>query len=177
MVKFTINEGNSVIEYNLPSTINEIPVDYFTKVTNHIDVAPYHSLVALIFRDKISNILFAGKNKKATVGVSPIFVKTGKGDNEFVNKVTPGCVIGVASTQLQLGLHVSVPKNDLSIDRFIAAAQKDKSIMMNTMKYNDEVCFVEFKVINNSDINFVYSTKSDYVPTFVTEITPTIQSK
>ena len=169
MVKFDVKANDTTYHYNLPSSVKEIPTEYFTGITKHIEVAPYHSLLAIVFRDKMSNILFAGKSKKASIGVSPIFVKCGECDSEFVKKVTPGSVVGIMSTQLQLGLHVSVANNDLSIDSFMQKATQDKDIMAHPMQYNDEVCFVEFKVVNNSDITFVYSKDSEYKPTFVTK--------
>lgn len=146
------------VKFNFPTSIKEISEDYLMKLTDCIKVADNYSLIALCYSEKLSKVILAGRaNKKdAKIKVTPIFVKAGNSNIDFIkNAKIKQRVISMAS-QIALGTHVIVPGHRLTIDTFIAAINNcnDKDIYNREVANEDqrECLFLEFKIVPNADI-------------------------
>lgn len=144
-------KGN-VIHLNIPTDLSEISPDYLTKVTNHITIADEYSLVAVIYRDSLANIINSRKNKKDTnVAVIIEFVKAGKTNNTLVNSAKTGDILVVSGADISIGNHVSCVGNDLSLARFLALADESNDLYKKALARGFEKdYFIEFKLIPNS---------------------------
>lgn len=151
-------ENGKEVIFNFPTTISELKNNTLIDITNHIAIADNYSLIALAYKSKLSNIiLMAGNNaKSAKIKVTPIFVKAGKSDIDFIKNAKVGQPIICMDSQLALGVHVSIPNNKLSLDYFtkVIADSANKNVYDNKINKDtqDECIFVEFKIIPNSDI-------------------------
>lgn len=150
-------DGRKVI-FNFPNSIKEISNDYLTKITDTIHVADNYTLIALCYTEKLSKIILAGRaNKKdSKIKVTPIFVKAGNCDIDFIKNATIKQRVVSMPSQISLGTHVIVPNHRLTLDTFILAVSNsvDNNIYGNECANEDqrECIFIEFKIIPNSDI-------------------------
>lgn len=145
---------SSNITLHLPTSIKEITNDYLNAVTSKITVAPNYSLVALVYKDKLSNIILATKqNKNIATRVVPVFVKRDVNEkNEFIKTINTGNFIIVSPSDIEIGNHVNCPNNSLSIGRVTDIIQKDPTISKKALAFPEIVCFIEFKLIPNCAI-------------------------
>lgn len=152
MLNVKLESSNTTL--HLPTSIKEITNDYLNAVTNNITVAPNYSLVALVYKDKLSNIILATKqNKNIATRVVPVFVKRDVNEkNEFIKTINTGNVIIVSPSDIEIGNHVNCPNNSLSIGRVTDMIQKDPTISKKALAFPEIVCFVEFKLIPNCAI-------------------------
>lgn len=164
MVKFEVNGklGNGVI--TLPTNLKElVDYDYLYNLSSHIDVADDYSLIALCHKEKLSQFVIAGRGnkKEMTTSVVPLFIKSGKSTNIFINAINRGAKIIISGSALSLGHHVNVANNHLNMSKFAAAIDGDKDAMRNALAVNTDVYFVEFKLIPNNEIVGVYNPIDD----------------
>lgn len=159
MKQFVVNtkDGDEVV-FNFPNSIKEISNDYLTKITDTIHVADNYSLIALCYTERLSKIIIAGRagKKDSKIKVTPIFVKAGKCDIDFINNAKMKQRVVSMPTQISLGTHVIVPNHKLTLDTFIIAITNtaDNNIYEKELANPDQrdCIFIEFKLIPNSDI-------------------------
>ena len=147
-------KGNK-ITINLPTELDEISTDYLTEVSSNIGIAPDYSLIALIYRDKLANIINARKRKQDT-GVSVIskFVRHGETDNNFIKSITTGTTCVISGGDLSIAHHVGCSGNDLSLSKILAISDNNNAMYSKALAYADkDNYFVEFKLIPNSAIH------------------------
>lgn len=170
MKDFTVVLNGIKKTYHLPTSIKEIPTDYFENVTKSIIPAENYSLIAIIYHESLASIILAQKQnrKDASIGVTPIFVKSGNTTDKFITNISVGDKLIIASSDLTLSHHVVSSANKLSLDKFIVDIKKDNFI---AQRYNnnyglEECYFVEFKLVPNCSIHGSYSSiiknKTDY---------------
>lgn len=161
---FTIKTKNETGSYliNLPTTLNEIPVEYLKNVTAGVKIAPNYSLIALCHREKLSAILLANRQKKSSIQTSvvPIFISCGKTDSDFIKALNMRDRIVVAPSQMAIAHHIAAPKNTLTVDNILNIIIDDKEIY-NQSLFNKQPCyFLEFKLVPNCDIVAAYGNEN-----------------
>lgn len=158
MKEFVVNTKNERVIFNFPNSIKELSEDYLNTITSNIHVADNYSLIALCYTEKLKYlILTARAGKKDTkIKVTPIFVKAGNCDIDFIKNAKMKQRVVSMPSQISLGTHVIVPNHRLTIDYFTVALKNtiDKDIYEKECTSNDqrECIFIEFKLIPNSDI-------------------------
>lgn len=164
MTDFPIYAQDAEIVLHLPNSIGEIPAEWLTKITDDVKVANYYSLIAVVYREKLSSVILAKTQKKdIKAAVTPIFIKAGSNDNEYINNIHTKDKLIISNTQLSLAHHCVVPNNELSFEHVMKVMELDgKNTYQRSLQHfnNAYVCFVEFKIIPNSDIIGYYTPQS-----------------
>lgn len=160
MKDFLVQGTKVYFKFHFPTSLEEISVDYLKAVTENVKVADHHSLIGIVYHEKLFDIIVSRKRnqKGLTAGVVPIFIKAGKTDSEFINSAECRDKLVIPSSSLSIAHHVAAPKNVLSLDYFIRAIDSDNSLAKRyDNNYGNEQCFfVEFKIIPNNEIKGVY---------------------
>jgi hypothetical protein len=157
MLNLNVNGKRGSYLVNLPTKLEEIPIDYLKDVTAGVHVADNYSLVALVYNEKLAIVLNASrKNSQLTTGCIPIFVKAGKTDSPFINSIPEGTPIVAVGTVLARGIHITAKSNKLTMNYIASICDGDKELGKNVFTMQSPVYFVEFKLIPNCDINGYY---------------------
>lgn len=159
MIDFIVNAKQKDVLFHFPENIKEITPEYLKDVTSNITIADNYSLVGIIYHETLSSIILAYKQRKKDIkaGVIPVFVKSGKTDNEFIQNIKPTEKIIITGTQLGLGIHVNAPKNKLNLDYFMNLAVDDSQAFNKALECKKEALFIEFKLVPNCDIVGAYA--------------------
>lgn len=174
MVKFATNGSHGSKIINLPTEVEEITPEYLKAVTDDVKIADNYVLVALCYREKLSNIIMTAKQNKNSISSSviPLFVKSGAINNKesFINKIKTGTKLNVSSSALSLGLHINFPKNTLNVNTLIYYIDKDAFAYKRAVELGCYVHFLEFKIIPaNEIIAFRTNVESDFESPFTIE--------
>ena len=89
MKEFEVFTTDGKVTYSFPTDASEIDASYLTAITANIHVAPHHTLVGLVYRERVSTIVMTYKQKKKglDVGINPIFIKAGETDSNFISSL------------------------------------------------------------------------------------------
>ena len=176
MKQFQLVADGNEVNFNFPTSLDEITPEYLQAITAKVNVADHYSLVAIVYHESLGSVIIARKQSKKglTSGVVPIFVKAGGTDSNFIKSINCKDKLIISSAQLSLGYHVTVPENTLSLDYFIRRLDKDISVAARyNNNYGREECyFIEFKLVPNSDIVGFYNEK-----TIIPEHTKFVETK
>lgn len=147
-------KGNK-ITINLPTQLNEISANYLTEVSLNVGIAPEYSLIAVVYRDELANIINSTKHKKDTsVSVISKFVRAGKTNNNFITNITAGTTCIISAGDLSIAHHVGCPGNDLSLSKILAIADGNSQMYSKALTFaNRKNYFVEFKLVPNNAIH------------------------
>ena len=172
MKEFIIGEGSNGFKMNLPTSLNEITEDYLRGVTNHICIAPYHCIVALVYRCKLPEIISTARKKKdLATAVVPLFVNanvTLSASPETVDmfvSIKTGDKLVIAGTDLERGYQLTCPKNFITIDNIVRIYNSDNNFAKGVMTDQNYYYFIDFKLVPINDIKGFYSR--DKEDTFV----------
>lgn len=177
MKEFIVKTEMSEVKFNFPTKLEELTSEYLLGVTSGITIAPNYSLIGLVYHEKLSTLFMTCRSKKknASIGIIPIFIKSGKSDESIVNTAKVGQKLLISNSQIQLAHHCAAPTNRLTLDYFakIVDANIDKDLYQTLLVNNDsqEVLFVEFKIIPNCDIVALYDKPTKIDDPYVT-VTP-----
>ena len=168
MKEFNINDGSKKFTFRLPTSIKEITNDYLLSVTDDIHVAPYHAVIATIYRCKLAEVIASNKKSRAmAIAIVPTFVKASITDkleidtiNMFAN-LSCGDRLIIAGTDIERGYHLATPKNLITIDNLIKIYNTDKDFAKSTFADNNYYYFVEFKLVPITDIKGYYKTTNN----------------
>ena len=159
MKQFTVKLADSKeVRYDFPTSIDEISSEYLEEITKPISVANHYCLIGLVCSNKLSNLILSARSdkKNAKLHVTPIFIKAGESDIEFIKKAKLKQRVLAVTTQIALGVHVNPPYHKLTIDHFTNSVinTSDKDIYSNELQNPDQskCCFIEFKIIPATDI-------------------------
>lgn len=169
MNSITVNTEKGKVILNLPTSIEDITVEYLKEVTEHIKVAPEYSLVALVYSTNIAEVLNM-KNVSANVAVVPMFVKAGKTDSEFINGINIKDILTITSGNLSLAIHVPNSYNQLSINKVVSLMEKDSNVRKTSFADKNIYRFVEFKLVPNCNINAVIGIHNPIKADYITEV-------
>lgn len=160
MVSFKTNGNAGEITLNFPTDLSEINAEFLTNLTENIHVADNYSLIAICYREKLSNVILAANQKKNDMAslVVPIFVKSGISDNDYCKQLRSGTVVIVAASDIAIGHHAISRTNPFTINNLINACAGDTDAYANALKINEYCYFIEFKIIPNASIHGHYSS-------------------
>ena len=179
MKQFKVTDGSSEFLMNLPTKISEITSDYLLSVTKDITIAPYHAIVATIYRCKLPEVISTSKKSRAmAIAIVPTFVKVKLGDTleksteELFNHITCGDKIIIAGTDLERGYQLSTPKNFITIENIVKIYNHDNDFAKDVMRDQNYYYFVDFKLVPINDIKGYYehSNTATYVNPFVSVV-------
>lgn len=158
MKEFKVINGNERITFNFPVSLKEITDDYLDAIANKVNVAAHHSLIGLVCRESLFNVVTTLKQKKnnITTGVIPIFISHGETDSKFIESLKLKDRLVIPTNMLALAYHVNVNDNVLSMDYFMRYAKEDTSIGIRVAAQKEKVCFLDLKLIANSSIVGAY---------------------
>lgn len=165
MKEFVVKTNQGNVKFEFPTTIDEISDEYLQDITKHISIANDYTLVGLVYHDRLANVILTIRNnkKKAQFGVNPIFIASGKTDSELINNAKLKQKVLITSSQLSLGVQVATP-NKLNLDYFGACIVNsiEKDLYEKELKNpnQEQVLFLEFKLVPNCDILGVYGDVS-----------------
>lgn len=142
--------------YATPTKTEEIPLSMLKKMADDVELAPYHSLIAIIGIPELSS--FANNKTNRFSNVKPIFLSCSKDSiikEEFVSKLKIGDSISISSSDIEMGLHIYCKSNKLT------------SNIINTIgnKYSfgkDKVMIINTKIIPDSAINAIIRENNTY---------------
>lgn len=158
----TIKTKNESGEYqlNIPTCLSDITTDYLKDVTSEIVIAPEYSIIGLVYKEKLSNIILASRrNQKDTnISVIPIYIKSGETYSTLINNnnINIKDKLIISSSDIMLGYHISTPKNLISINNILNLISTDANIYKDPYKYNTICYFIEFKLVPNCNIHGFY---------------------
>lgn len=168
--KVKTKKGFEVI-FNFPTSINEVSEEYLNKITKPLHIADNYSLIALAYSEKLSTLIMTARAGKrdTKIKVTPIFIKAGNTDIEFIKNAKMKQRVVSMPTQISLGTHVSIPYHNLTIEYF-ANVVKDaeyKDIYEQEVSNEDqrECTFLEFKIIPNNDIMGLLDMNTEKIDT------------
>jgi len=160
MITFKLSKNcageNEELVYNLPTKLDEIPLEYLVAQTNNIQVAPNYSLIALVCKEIPSVIISNSKKKNNGVSMCiPLFVKTAVGTSakEFVSGLHLGDKLIITGSDIAMSQTISGDNNVLDINYFLALVNENPTIYKDSILIQDKACFVSFKVVPNSYIH------------------------
>ena len=168
MKEFIIGEGSNGFKMNLPTSLNEITEDYLNGVTSHIHIAPYHCIVALVYRCKLPEIISTARKKKdLATAIVPLFVKANitlsnsSKTFEMFAQMQTGDKLVIAGTDIERGYHLTCPKNFITIDNVVRIYNSDSNFAKGVMMDQNYYYFVDFKLVPINDIKGFYSREKD----------------
>lgn len=174
MFNIDIKNNNGVYHLSLPTRFEEISKEYLIEVTKNVQVADHHTLIAVLYKEKLSNLIAAIKQSKnnTTSSVIPVFVKAGAtpntqtgilNTNDFINFTRVKDKLIISGSDISLGLHVTSELNKISISNIAALIDSDKELYRNAFKYTDTCYFIEFKIVpNNAIVGFYTEVNKEY---------------
>lgn len=172
MLKLEVNSNAGKFILNLPTMFKEITNEYMDNAVKHIAVAPEYSLIALVYREKLTVILNSAKqNKEMNTSVVPVFIKAGTTDSKFIKNIKLGNKVIVTGSDLSIGIHVNSPLNSLSIPNVVAICEGDNNIYKEAITSTQYCHFVEFKLVPNSAIKGLISAASMQVDPYIQKVT------
>lgn len=159
MITFETNGSNGKYLLNLPTSIDEVKDNYLKEFGNEVEVADDYILVALLYREKLANIILSDRQNKNKIdaAVIPLFVKGGVQHSQFIYNIPFGAKVVISGSDLSLGHHVYCVNNHLTINKVLWYTQGDGFAYQNALKNNQYCYFIEFKIIPASAIHGVYN--------------------
>lgn len=168
MKEFIIGEGENGFTMNLPTKLSEITEDYLLGVTNDIHVAPYHAVIAMVYRCKLPEIISTARKKKdLATAVVPIYVKANptlnseKETYDMFASMKCGDKLIIGTTSLEIGNHLTCPKNFITIDNVVRIYNSDANFAKGVMIDQNYYYFVDFKLVPINEIKGFYSREKD----------------
>lgn len=171
MKEFNVKNANGDFTLFLPTSVNELTGnDYFLKVSEEIELPDDHSLIALVYKEKLPIVLATtNKPKNQGTAVIPFFVKSGHTENNYIKHLKANSPVIVDGSDIARAHHVNCKHNYISMPAVYSIC-RDTEVAKNSIKDRDTYCFVDFKIIPNCDIHGNYSIESiPYTSPFLIE--------
>lgn len=172
MLTLSLETKERNIILNIPTSIDEITKEYINNVVGNVKISPNYSLIGIVFRDKLSNIMIARNrnNKNTNIPVIPIFVRAGKSNDDFINSLNTCEKLIISPSDIMLGHHISAPRNIITINNILDIIDKDKDGYTKVLNISDICYFIEFKLVPNCNIHGSYENiNSSYENPFIIE--------
>lgn len=169
MKEFNVKSANGEFILNLPTSVAEITnSDYFLKVSEGIELPDDHSLIALVYKEKLPIVLATtNKPKNQGTAVIPFFVKSGHTESKYIQKLKPNSPIIIDGSDIARGHHVNCKYNYISMSAVYSIC-RDTEVAKNSIKDMNTYCFVDFKIVPNCDIHGNYPIENiPYVSPFL----------
>lgn len=166
MKDFKVITKEKEVTISYPESIKDIPMDYIQEITKNIKVGDYHSLIALVYKAPIYNVILTYKQKKKGVDakVIPLFIKSGKSDiNSSINDAKPKDILIIPGSSLEFAYNVTPAGNIFSIDYLANILDDDANAARRALLDNFVAYFISFKIIANSEIKGFYANSTEKV--------------
>lgn len=154
MKNLNVKVGVKDVVLNLPTSINEITIDYLNAVTKEVKIEKHYALVALCINEKL-NIMCDAKKKNVDVKGVAILVNLND-PNKNMNCIAGEKLI-ISPTDLMMGNEVACKNNVLSPSKVISTITSDKSLISSIFSHTETVYLVSFKLVPLSSIHGSYS--------------------
>lgn len=163
MLTLGVNGVHGAYKLNLPTSLDEISKEFILSLTDNVKVAPDYTLIGIVYRERLYNLIIAASKSKKTSNISviPIFVKAGATDSSFVKSFDVCERLIVSGSDIMMGYHVSTPNNPLTIDNVVKLFDGDLKAYQKTIGIQDYCYFIEFKIIPNCNIHGSYLESKD----------------
>lgn len=180
MKEFIVTDGSKEFSLRLPTSLSEITSDYLKAVTDDIVIAPYHAIVATIYRCKLPEVISVNKKSRAmAISIIPVYVKsnlpmeTEAPTFDLISKINCGDRLIIAGSDIERGYQLSTPKNTITIDNIIKIYNHDNNFAKDIMRDQNYYYFVDFKLVTINDIKgkYVMNPSSDFINPFVSNNT------
>lgn len=157
---FIIKNPEKSFNVGYPTSIDEIKLSYFDKLLDNITLQEHYCIIALCFKEKVSNIAMSIKeSRNTTSNVTPIIAKIAT-NNECGYSQGEKAVID--RTNLERGIHLPVSNNWIGVAGFENYVKSNSKLLNSLIKgdywkneFNSvtpEIYLVEFKIIPIRDI-------------------------
>ena len=168
MKSFNVTNGKENFILNLPTSLKEITSEYLNAVTSHIEIAPYHAIIGIVYRCKLPELISTSKKtKEMSIAIVPIFVKGNIADDsnfpadKMLKNIKTGDKLVIAGTDIERGYHIASIRNKITIDSILAIYNNDNNFAKNAIKDINYYYFVEFKLVPVNDIKGYYKDNFD----------------
>lgn len=142
--------------YATPTKVEELPLSMLKKMADDVELAPYHSLIAIVGIPEISS--FANNKTNRFSNVKPIFLSCSKHaiiKEEFVSKLKTGDSISIASSDIEIGQHVYCKSNKLTSNII--------NVIGNKYSFGkDKVMIINTKIVPDSAIKAIIQENNTY---------------
>ena len=139
---------------SLPTTIDEVSIEYLTGVTSDVRIEPNYALVALCVSDKLSTL--CSNNNKKSIDVKAISVFVRSNDPHKAIDVLPGEKLICAPTDIMMGHEVTAPRNVLSPSKVAKLVNSTKELSAKIFTYTEHIWLVTFKLVPLNAIHGSY---------------------
>lgn len=154
MITINVEGSGKSRVLNLPTTIDEITLDYLNGVTSDVRIEPNYALVALLVSDKLS-VLCVPNNKK-NIDVKAIAVLVRTNDPHEYSEAKTGEKLICAPTDIMMGHEVTSPRNVLSPSKVAKLITSDKALLSKIYSYTEPVWLTTFKLVPLNAIHGSY---------------------
>lgn len=163
MISLVIPGNGTKRTLNLPTSLNEISINYLSAVTSDVVIAPNYAIVAYIISAPLG-VICDTKNDKGVARAAFKLVRMNNPTNAI--DIYNGQMLIAAGTDIMRGIEITSPKNILSTNKIISLVRscdkdengksiKNPHLQFNT-HYNTVVYTVGFKLVPLCDIHGSY---------------------
>lgn len=154
MINLKVVYQGKDFELNLPTMFSEVDINYLSSLVANVNVAPNYSLIALLFKQKPYAIVSGIKQgKNATVMASPIMIKSGDSNVEFIKNIKLGDKLIIAPSDIVYGNNVNAKWNSLNPNLLVELLKDNKKLYNETQGIMQETYFVDFKIVPSNVIH------------------------
>lgn len=157
---FIIKNPEKTFDVGYPTSIDEIKLSYFDKILDNIVLQEHYCIIALCFKDKVSNIAMCLKeSRNTTSSITPIIAKISE-NNECGYSQGQKAVID--RTNLERGIHLPIANNWIGVTGFENYVKGNPKLLNSLIKgdywknefsnVTPEIYLVEFKIVPIRDI-------------------------
>lgn len=175
---FDIKNPKKSFYVSFPTSIAEVTKDYFDNLLGNIKLQEHYCIVALCFKEKVSNLALNLRDRRNTTSnITPIIAKIAE-DNECNYRQMEIAVVD--RTNLERGIHLPMNNNWIGVTGFEKYLDGNLTLInqlangdywKKTNKTTPEIVLVEFKIlpirdivaarVNNVSSSCIYSHKED----------------
>ena len=161
MINLKVVYQGKDFELNLPTMFSEIDINYLSSLVANVNVAPNYSLIALLFKEKPYAIVSGIKQgKNATVMATPIMIKNGDSNVEFIKNIKLGDRLTISPSDIVYGNQVNAKWNSLNPNLLVNLLEDNKQLYKETQGIMQKVYFVDFKIVPSNGIHAAINNTS-----------------
>lgn len=161
MINLKVVYQGKDFELNLPTMFSEIDINYLSSLVANVNVAPNYSLIAILFKEKPYAIVSGIKQgKNATVMATPIMIKNGDSNVEFIKNIKLGDRLTISPSDIVYGNQVNAKWNSLNPNLLVDLLEDNKQLYKETQGIMQKVYFVDFKIVPSNVIHAAINNTS-----------------
>lgn len=179
MKHFSFEIAEKQVNCDFPTNLNEITSEYLNTVTKSVNIAPFHALVAIVYRASLLEIVALQKKntRQLSTTIVPLFVRgnvpseASEETKELFAKMKTSDKIIIANTDIERGYRIAAPKNLITMEYAIYLYNNSKDLAKQVIGDKNHYYFVDFKLVSLSDIKGFYDETNkdeEWVNPFIT---------